>query len=463
MIGFVGLSHLGIVYGLATAAKGFAVVGFDRDAALCGRLAQGQFPVSEPGLNELFAGNQARLTFTADANALAQCRVIFYSLDVPTDDDGHSDLAPLRELLARTAPYLAPDATAVILCQVPPGFTRSLKTSLATTAQTLGGHLHYQVETLVFGNAVARALQPERYIVGCDDPRAALPAAYAQWLGAFGCPVLPMHYESAELAKIAINFFLVSSVATTNTLAEVCEGIGADWSEIAPALRLDARIGPKAYLTPGLGISGGNLERDLVTVQHLAAPERGRPARESLSAPSTTDSPAAPLADTSIITAWQHNSAHRKDWLARTLRSAFARRGLALDGATLGIWGLAYKENTHSTKNSPSLQFIAALPACRKQAFDPVVKISADAFPLFTQCATPLACCRDAHALVIPTPWPEFRGADLETIPAAMPGRILLDPFGLLDGERAAALGFDYYRLGAPPLPGAPNSSPAQI
>lgn len=442
MIGFVGLSHLGIVYGLATAAKGFAVIGFDRDAALCGRLAQGQFPVSEPGLNELFAANQTRLTFTADARALAQCRVVFYSLDVPTNDAGHSDLAPLRELIALTAPHLAPDATAVILCQVPPGFTRSLKTSLATTGQPLGGHLHYQVETLVFGNAVARALQPERYIVGSDDPRAALPAAYAQWLGAFGCPVLPMRYESAELAKIAINFFLVSSVATTNTLAEVCEGIGADWSEIAPALRLDARIGPKAYLTPGLGISGGNLERDLVTVQHLAA-----------------DTPA----DTGIVSAWQHNSAHRKAWLARTLREAFARRSLALDGATLGIWGLAYKENTHSTKNSPSLQFIAALPACRKQAYDPVAKIPADAFPLFTQFATPLACCRDAHALVIPTPWPEFRSADLEAIRATMPGRILLDPFGLLDGGRAAALGFDYYRLGTPPLLGAPNSSSAQI
>ena len=456
MIGFVGLSHLGIVYGLATAAKGFAVVGFDRDAALCGRLAQGQFPVSEPGLGELFAANQARLTLTADARALAQCRVVFYSLDVPTDDAGHSDLAPLRELIALTAPHLTSDATDVILCQVPPGFIRSLKTSLATAGQRLGGHLHYQVETLVFGNAVERALQPERYIVGCDDPRATLPEAYAQWLGAFGCPVLPMRYESAELAKIAINFFLVSSVATTNTLAEVCEGIGADWSEIAPALRLDARIGPKAYLTPGLGISGGNLERDLVTVQHLAAPERGRPARESLAAT------AASLADTSIITAWQHNSAHRKDWLARTLREAFARRGLPLDGATIGIWGLAYKENTHSTKNSPSLQFLDGLPACRKQAFDPVVKIPADAFPLFSQCATPLACCRDADALVIPTPWPEFRGADLLAIRAALPGRILLDPFGLLDGERAAALGFDYYRLGAPPRRGASASSPAQ-
>src|SRR5207245_1505995 len=82
-------------------------------------------------------------------------------------------------------------------------------------------------------------------------------------------PILPMRYESAELAKISINMFLVASISTTNTLAELCERIGADWSEIVPALKLDKRIGQHAYLAPGLGIAGGNLERDLTTVCRL--------------------------------------------------------------------------------------------------------------------------------------------------------------------------------------------------
>ena len=224
---------------------------------------------------------------------------------------------------------------------------------------------------------------------------------------------------------------LVSSVSTTNTLAEVCERIGADWNEIAPALRLDARIGPQAYLTPGLGIAGGNLERDLVTVKSLAKSSQ---------------------ADTGLVDAWQRNSAHRKDWTARTLGEAAQKRGLNLKGAVIAVWGLAYKENTHSTKNSPSLQFLAAIPECRKQAYDPAGKLAVDAFPRFQQLATALDCCRGADALVIPTPWPEFRSADLKSIRAAMRGNILLDPFGLLDGAQAAALGFDYYRLGAPPL-----------
>src|SRR5262249_55842422 len=130
--------------------------------------------------------------------------------------------------------------------------------------------LYYQVETLVFGRAVERATQPERYIIGCADPQRPLPAPYQALLGAFGCPLLPMRYESAELAKIAINCCLVASVSVANTLAELSEGIGADWGEISPALKLDRRIGAYSYLSPGLGIAGGNLERDLATVLRLS-------------------------------------------------------------------------------------------------------------------------------------------------------------------------------------------------
>src|SRR5262249_61279085 len=132
------------------------------------------------------------------------------------------------------------------------------------------GGPYYQGKTLVFGQAVERALKPERPIVGCAEPAAPLEARFRTVLSAFGCPILPMRYESAELAKISINCCLVASVTVANTLAQVCEKIGADWGEIAPALKLDRRIGAYAYLAPGLGIAGGNLERDLATVQRLS-------------------------------------------------------------------------------------------------------------------------------------------------------------------------------------------------
>ena len=88
----------------------------------------------------------------------------------------------------------------------------------------------------MFGQAVERATQPERYIIGCDNPNKPLCPHLEKVLSAFDCPILPMRYESAELAKISINFCLVSSISVANILSEICEAIGADWSEILPAL-----------------------------------------------------------------------------------------------------------------------------------------------------------------------------------------------------------------------------------
>src|SRR5258705_13806018 len=108
------------------------------------------------------------------------------------------------------------------MSQVPPGFCRNLLPKLPANVA-----LFYQVETLVFGNAIDRAVHPERYILGCADPDMSLPDLYDHFLDAFDCPVLRMAYERTELWKMAINCFLLSSVSTANTLAEICAKIAA--------------------------------------------------------------------------------------------------------------------------------------------------------------------------------------------------------------------------------------------
>jgi len=262
VVGFAGLTHLGLVSALALASKGFRVVGYDTDAARVRDIAAGRLPVVEPGLDELARGCGKRISFSSQVKDLGACDLVYISTDVPTDDRGESDLSGISASIAQVIASLSPRALLVVLCQVPPGFTRALPLP--------SERLFYQVETLVFGRAVERATRPERYIVGCADTAKALPEAFAAVLGAFGCPILPMRYESTELAKIAINCCLVASVTIANTLAELSERIGADWCEIVPALKLDARIGQGAYLAPGLGIAGGNLERDLATIARLS-------------------------------------------------------------------------------------------------------------------------------------------------------------------------------------------------
>jgi UDPglucose 6-dehydrogenase len=418
VVAFAGLTHLGLVSAAAAAVRGFEVVGFDPDPGRVEAIASGRLPVVEPDLPALLDKHRDRLTWTADAAALQRCDIAYVAPDVPTDDASASDLTPVRALVDVVTRALGSGAVLVVLSQVPPGFTRALPGSPERR--------FYQVETLIFGRAVERALRPERFIVGCADPSAPLPQALASYLDAFDCPILPMRYESAELAKISINVCLVASISAANTLAEVCERVGADWSEIVPALRLDRRIGPAAYLDPGLGIAGGNLERDLATVCRLAD-QHGTDAR--------------------VVRAWLANSQYRRDWALRQVHARVLRR---LPDPTLAVLGLAYKENTASTKNSPSLALLAALAPFRVRVYDPSVAPRPEFHPRLEAAATALDACTGADTAIIMTPWDEFRALRPEAVAARLRGRTIIDPYGVLDPVACRTAGLDQVVLGAP-------------
>lgn len=418
VIGFAGLTHLGLNSAVASAARGFSVVGYHNDEALASQLTAGEPLIAEPDLTEMMATHASRLSFAADASSLAVCDLVYIAVDVPTDAAGKSDLAPIYTMIDTVFGAVDSHTLIVILCQVPPGFTRSL--SLPEN------RLYYQVETLIFGRAIERAIYPERFILGCARPEHPIDSRLQAYLSAFDCPILPMRYESAELAKISINFCLVASISVANTLAEISEEIGADWEEIAPALKLDRRIGPYAYLKPGLGISGGNLERDLRTVIDIGK---------------------AHQTDTGIIEAWLTNSKYRKDWLWQTLHHQVL---LEQPNAQIAVLGLAYKENTHSTKNSPALQLISHLTKHNVRVHDPVVPGEIVSFA--EEASNALSCVKDADVLVIATPWPEYRDLTPSTLSKLMRGRVLIDPYRLIDGFAAMAAGFAWHALGVPPL-----------
>jgi UDPglucose 6-dehydrogenase len=240
-----------------------------------------------------------------------------------------------------------------------------------------------------------------------------------------------MRYESAELAKIAINCCLVASVTVANTLAELSERIGADWSEIAPALKLDRRIGQHAYLAPGLGIAGGNLERDLETVRSLA--------RDTGS-------------DAALVDSFVHSSRHRRDWVLRTLHAETLAR---TPEAVIGVLGLAYKEDTHSTKNSPALALLSHLGPWRVRLHDPLVPAAAAGHARAVACASALEVAEGADALAIMTPWRQFRELAADDLARVLRGPTVIDPYRVLNGAAIAAAGLDYFALGTAPLRGA--------
>lgn len=419
IIGFAGLTHLGINSAAAAAAKGFQVVGFNEDESLVNSLNQGSLPIEEPDLPELFKENRNRLTFSSEPSALSYCDIIYIAADVPTNDRGESDLVPIRHIIDTAVAAMKDDALLVVLCQVPPGFTRTLPFD--------SQRLFYQVETLIFGRAVERALHPERFIIGCANPELPLPPLLSIYLNSYNCPILPMRYESAELAKISINMCLAASVSVANVMAEICEHVGADWSEVVPALRLDRRIGQYSYINPGLGISGGNLERDLATVLRLSESHG---------------------TDAGIVSAWLYNSQYRKNWPFKTLERMVLKEN---PGAAVAVLGLAYKENTHSTKNSPALVLIEQLSACKVTVYDPIVPAMAAGGNVIGATSI-LDAITGADALVIITPWPEFKNIEPAEIKSRMKGRIVIDPYRMLDAREVEASDLDYVTIGMPPL-----------
>lgn len=415
VIGFAGLTHLGLNSAVASVARGFNVIGFNDDVQLVENLKQGILHVLEPQLPELMTTFRESLTFSSDKSSLHSCDIVYISVDVPTDDKGLSSLSSVEDIIRIATKEMRTDAILVILCQVPPGFTRKVNWPAK--------QLVYQVETLIFGRAVDRALNPERFIIGLANPKEKLPDNLSIYLESFNCPILPMRYESAELAKISINMFLVASVTTSNTLAEICENIGADWFEIIPALRLDKRIGSHAYLNPGLGIAGGNLERDLRTVLNFSEKY-------------TTEA--------GTVSAWIKNSRHRKNWAWLTVKE------LVLSHNTkpkIALLGLTYKENTHSLKNSPSIELLSNLTDIAVTAFDPAAP---EDLPVkgVKRVNTMEETLDGADVLIIMTPWEQFRALSINEIANRMSGRIVIDPYRILDGEELTRMGFTYASLG---------------
>ena len=326
-LGFVGLTHLGLNYLAASAQKNFSVTGVDINSKKITRLNKNIIEYEEPNLKKVILKNNKNITFSNDFKNLKKCNLVFISQDVKTSISGKSDLKNLRILINKTIKHLNKNAILVVLSQMKPGFMRSINIDHKK--------LYHQVETLIFGKAFNRALYPERIIVGCKSRFNEINPIYLRYLKSFKCPILKMEYESAEIAKISINLLLASSVTTTNILSELCEKMSADWNDIVPALKLDKRIGKFAYIKPGLGISGGNIERDIVTVKSL------------LRKKSPPD-----LLLKNIL----ENSQYMKSWIGRILT-----KEINLDKKnkiSIGIVGAAYKENTNSIKNSPIINLL---------------------------------------------------------------------------------------------------------
>lgn len=415
---FVGMSHMGQVTAAAWATLRSPVRAIDKNSSTINLLRKAQTDLTEPGLAELLVKVSKDFHPTTDFREIQKAKLVFIAQDTEIRTDGTGSIEKLDKTIQEIIPHLRHSVTVILLSQVPVGYTRRLKGQIETTHPGLNFDLYYWVDTIIMTQAIDHFLNPERVIIGADrEANQTLTEA----LRLFTCPKLFMNYESAELTKAAINLYLATSVAFANTLSNFCERLGANMSEIIPALQLDRRIGPYAYLRPSLRIAGGHLERDLNMLSRLSE-ERG--------------------INPGIIDAILKSNKYRYLWALLKLEEYLPQYGQGVC-----IWGLAYKKNTDSTHNAPSLKLIDNLGNCSLAVYDPMATLSAS-YTQVRQTTDKYEAAQGAECLIITTEWDEFKTVDLDRLSKEMKGRVIIDCVGALVGRKAELTNFTYICMG---------------
>lgn len=413
-IGFFGMSHLGLCYSAVASEKKFNVIGFDLNKSIIQNLNNQNFKIYEKDLPNIVKKNiNKNLFYTSDIKELKKCKIIFLSQDIKTDINGNSNLKDIKKIIDYLLLNISKKTIIVILSQIPLNFIRSIKWPKSK--------LYYQVETLVFGNGIYRAMNPERIIIGKEKKISKINSYYSQFLKKFKSKIIEMNYESAELAKISINLFLIANVSTANSLARIAENIGADWNSIVEALKLDRRIGKYSYIYPGLGLSGGNLERDLNTISKISRKI---------------------IPKDFIFESFKNNSLESKKWiidiLKKSLKKSFIKK--------ITILGISYKAGTNSIKNSPTIEIINSMKKYKFKVHDPIVKIDNSVNTEY--CKDLKKSLKDTDVIIIMNKSNIYSKITINFLKNNFKGKIIFDPFGVLTKIKNIKSKYIYFCLG---------------
>jgi len=422
-----GLWHLGTVTAACLASRGISTVGLAETPAAAAELNAGKAPLFEPGLDALLAQGlqDGTLSFTNDvAKAVSSADLLWVNFDTPVDDDDVADVGYVLDRVRGTFPHLKDGAVVLISSQVPVGSTALLKHDFVAVAQGRKVSFAYSPENLRLGDAIRVFTQSERIVIGVrgDDARKVIEPVLKPF-----CDTLQWtRVESAEMVKHALNSYLATCVTFTNEIATICESVSADMSEVEAALRLDPRIGKKAYVRAGSAFGGGTLARDVQFLKSIAKDGDVR---------------------VPVLAAVLESNDHHKGWVVRHLRRQLG----ALAGKKVGVLGLAYKAGTDAIRRSVAIEVIEELmvEGAGVTVFDP--KVAALPEPLSS--AVTIASSADAvfkgsEAVVLATEWPQFRELDFATLVPSMKRAMLIDQNAFASKQLADLSGLDYIVAG---------------
>jgi len=419
-IGVYGAGYLGTVVSACLADFGNPVTCYDPDAVRVCATAQGSIPFYEKNLKDVIKRNirAGRLLYSSDMELFAsKAQVVFLAED---------SSRYVEDVTVKLAASLKHDAILVLVAPVPVGTAARIEPQMKGMPNkvTVVSHPLF----LTDGCAVEDFNWPDRIVVGTRSTYAVqvLKQIYRP-LAMRGVPIIVTTHETAELVREASTAFLATKISFINEVSTLCEQVNADAVDLALALGLDKKIGPRC-LQPGAGFGGPFVESDMESLAQLAT-SNGVSLRVLSAAREVNRS----LSDRVV------------DKLSGVLES--------VSGKEFGILGLSFKPNTNSVAGSASIHLAKSLMARggKVRAYDPVAipdaKQEMDRMPV-RYCESAYHAAEGSDALVVGTGWPEFRALDFERIKRLLRRPIVIDTKNLLDGTRMRSMGYQYVGMG---------------
>ena len=385
-------------------------------------------PIYEPGLEELVERNMhsGRLSFTTSyKDGLKDTAFVFIAVGTPSGVDGEADLQYVETSARSIAENMQNELIIINKSTVPVG-----------TGDWVADIINrYQSEPIPFsvvscpeflreGSAIPDFMNPHRTVLGSLDPDAA--DKVAQLHLPLRAPIVITDLRTAEMIKYASNAFLATKISFINEIANICEALGADVTEVAAGMGYDNRIG-QAFLNAGLGYGGSCFPKDVKALSYMAE-EKGRHP-QLLQAVMDINNDRRPMA------------IHRiKDML-----------GGNLSGKVIGLLGLAFKPNTDDMRDAPSIDIANALIAAGAsvRGYDPVsMEVAATIMPAVEMYPDPYTMAEGCDALMVNTEWNEFKQLSLQHIRESMRTPVIFDGRNIYDPNDMKVKGFRYRGLG---------------
>ncbi|PJF41199.1 MAG: UDP-glucose/GDP-mannose dehydrogenase family protein [Chloroflexi bacterium] len=423
----IGTGYVGLVTGTCFADLGNRVIAVDYDEAKVERLKQGEMPIYEPGLKEMVERNThaGRLSFTTSYDeGLEDAEYVFICVGTPEGVDGEADLQYVRSAAESIAKTMKHPLIIINKSTVPVG-TGDWVADIVRNTQP--SPIAFSVvscpEFLREGSAVRDFMNPDRTVLGSTDKSAA--EAVAQLYLSLRAPIVMTDLRTAEMIKYASNAFLATRISFINEISIICEKLGADVMEVAQGMGFDQRIGHH-FLQAGVGYGGSCFPKDVKALAYMADTHGMHPQL--------------------LRAVMDINSFQRKHIMLKVQDMVGD-----LENKVIALLGLAFKENTDDIRESPALTVAEYLlnEGAIVRAYDPVAMPNTTrVMPKIDMCNNPYDLAKGADALVVLTPWNEFKQLDMGKICQSMKQPILVDGRNMYEPAVMREIGFAYRGVG---------------